>query len=122
MIYMIKKNLKDMQMSSYGDIEVIRELLDLDEGTETRKLIQFKKLSNVWINAYVHTDILTDISTDVKDIVANYHTVYLFRMSSERFSGGEADFATQWKDLGKEIIDREILGDAEVYVATKVNK
>lgn len=109
-------------MSSYGNIEIIRELLDIDEGTETRKLIQLKKLSNVWINAYVHSDILTDVSSDVKNTVVEYHTVYLFRMSSERFSGGEADFATQWKDLGKEIIDREILGDAEVYIATKVNK
>ena len=108
-------------MSDYGSIEIVREILDIDEGEETRKLIEFKKLSNVWINAYIHADILSDVSSDVKDIVVNYHTVYLFRMSSERFSGGEMNYATQWKDLGKEILDREILGDAEVYVTTKVN-
>jgi len=109
-------------VSSYGNLEIIRELLDIDEGSETRKLIQLKKLSNVWLSAYVHSDILTDVSSDVKDIVVNYHTVYLFRMSSERFSGDESGYAKQWKDLGKEILDREILGDAEVYIATKVNK
>lgn len=108
--------------STYGSLETIREILDIDEGEETRKIIKFKTLSNVWLNAYVHADILNDVSSDVKNIAVNYHTVYLFRMSSERFSGGEAAFATQWKDLGKDILDREILGDAEVYVTTKVNK
>lgn len=109
-------------MSSWGNLEIIRELLDIDSGTETRKLIQLKKLSNVWINAYVHSDILSDVSSDVKNTVVEYHTVYLFRMSSERFSGDESSYAKQWKDLGKEILDREILGDAEIYVTTKVNK
>ena len=65
---------------------------------------------------------MSDVSSDVKNAVVNYHTVFLFRMSSERFSGDESGYATQWKDLGKEILDREILGDAEVYVTTKVNK
>ena len=109
-------------MNDYGKIEVIRELLDIDEGEETRKLIQFKKLSNVWLNGFAHSDIILDVSNDVKNTVVEYHTVYLFRMSSERFSGGEGDFASQWKDLGKEILEREILGDAEVYITTKVNK
>ena len=109
-------------MSTYGSMELIRELLDIDEGKETRKLIRFKKLSNIWLNGFAHSDIIADVSTDVKNAAVEYHTVYLFRLSSERFSGGEADFATQWKDLGKELLEREILGDAEIYVTTKVNK
>ena len=108
-------------MSTYGNFEIIRELLDIDEGAESRKLIQLKKLSNVWLNAYVHSDILDDVSNDVKNAVVEYHTVYLFRLLSERFSGDISEFATQWKDLGKEILDREILGDAIVYTIEKVN-
>ena len=84
--------------------------------------MELKKLSNVWLDGYVHEDIMDDVSIDVKNTVVNYHTVYLFRMSSERFSGDESGYAKQWKDLGKEILDREILGDAEVYIATKINK
>lgn len=109
-------------MSNYGSIEMIRQILDISEGTETDKLLALKKLSNVWLNAYVHEDILSDVSSDVKNTVVEYHTVYLFRLSSERFSGDASDFATQWKDLGKEILDREILGDAEIYITTKINK
>ena len=108
-------------MSSWGNLEIIRELLDIDSGTETRKLIQLKKLSNVWINAYVHSDILSDVSTDVKNAVVEYHTIYLFRLSSEKFSSGSTDFATEWKDNGKELLDREILKNSEIYIATKVN-
>lgn len=108
--------------STFGKLEVIREILDIEEGAETRKIMKLKVLSNVWLNAYVHSDILSEVPSDVKNTVVEYHTVYLFRMSSERFSGSESGYAEQWKDLGKEILDREILGDAEVYIATKINK
>lgn len=108
--------------STYGSLETIRELLDIDEGTETQKLSRLKTLSNIWLGSYVHEDILSDVSSDVKNTVVEYHTIYLFRLSSERFSGDSSEFATKWFDTGKELLDREILSDAIVYKIKKVNK
>lgn len=107
--------------STYGSLEIIREILDIEEGAETRKIIKFKRLSNVWLDGYVHSDILSDVSTDVKNAVVEYHTVYLFRLSSERFSGDSSEFATKWFEIAKDLLDREILGDAVIYTIEKVN-
>ena len=108
--------------SSYGSLEIVREILDIEEGEETRKIIKLKRLSNVWLDSYVHSDILSDVSIDVKNAAVEYHTIYLFRLSSEKFSSGSTDFATEWKDNGKELIDREILKNSEIYIIKKVNK
>ena len=40
-------------MSEYGNIEVVRQILELDVGEQEEKLLHLKDLANVWLNTFI---------------------------------------------------------------------
>lgn len=108
-------------MTTYGEVDIIRELLGIDAGLEEEKITRMRALSNVWLNSYATTGALAGLSTTTKNAAVNYHAVYLFRLSAESLSGQMGDATFQWKDEGKELLKQSLLQGAEVYEVYKVN-
>ena len=108
-------------MTDYGSIEVIREILDIEEGTESQKLLRLKKLSNVWFNSFAPPDILDSLDTDTKDMAVNLHCVYLFLLSSAKFSGDIPEVAKEFKDEGTRLLEQVIRNENNTFEIYKVN-
>ena len=108
---------------SQGNFSTVMDLLQLDYSAENKSRIShFLDLSDVWLNHFAPDDIISDISSETKSAACNYHSTYLYRLSSERFSGSDTGYATAWRDEGKDLLDREINSDSVTYVIYKVNK
>lgn len=109
-------------MSSYGSLEIVREILDIDPGEEDLKLTRFLSLSNVWINTLAPSDVLSNLDSDTLNMAVNLHTVFLFRLTAEKFTGEESPIAMRYKDEGTELIKQSILNKNNIYKIRKVNK
>lgn len=108
-------------MTVYGEIDIIRELLDIDAGQEEEKIVRLRGLSNTWLGTFAPDSVLSTLSTAIKNLAVNYHTVYLFRLSSDSLSGEMGGATFRWKDEGKEILEQAILRDGAVFEIYKVN-
>ncbi len=108
-------------MTTYGEVDIIRELLDIDAGEEEEKIVRIRALSNVWLISHASTTALDGLSTATKNAAVNYHAVYLFRLSAESLSGDMGDATFQWKDEGKELLKQSLLQGADVFDVYKVN-
>lgn len=108
-------------MTTYGEVDIIRELLGIDAGQEEEKIVRLRALSNVWLDSHASTVALAGLPTATKNAAVNYHTVYLFRLSAESLSGEMGDATFQWKDEGKELLKQSLLQGADVYEIYKVN-
>lgn len=104
-----------------GSVDTVREILDLGEGEEEEKITKFLRLSNVWAGNYIDTEGIALVSSDVIDLAVNFYAVYLMRLTSERFSGDDTEFAVRWKRDAEEILKRGISSAMEMYVIRKVN-
>jgi len=108
-------------MTTYGEVDIIRELLGIDAGQEEEKIVRLRALSNVWLNSHASATAVTALSAATKNAAVNYHAVYLFRLSAESISGEMGDATFQWKDEGKELLKQSLLRGADVYEIYKVN-
>lgn len=108
-------------MTTYGEIDIIRELLDIEAGQEEEKITRMRTLSNVWLDSHASVSALAGLSTATKNAAVNYHAVYLFRLSAGSLSGELGDATFQWKDEGKELLERSLLQGADIYEVYKVN-
>jgi hypothetical protein len=108
-------------MTTYGEVDIIRELLGIDAGQEEEKIVRLRALSNVWLNSYASATVLATLSAATKNAAVNYHVVFLFRLSAESISGEMGDATFQWKDEGKELLKQSLLQGADVYEIYKVN-
>lgn len=108
-------------MTTYGEIDIIRELLDIDAGQEEEKIVRLRALSNVWLDSHASSSALSSLSTATKNAAVNYHAVYLFRLSAESLSGDMGDATFRWKDEGEELLKQSILQGADVYEIYTVN-
>lgn len=108
-------------MTSYGEVDMIRELLDIEAGQEEEKIIRLRTLSNTWLNSYASVAAVNSLSDATKNAAVNYHVVYLFRLSAESFSGDMGDATYQWKDEGKELLKQSLYQGSNVYELYTVN-
>ena len=108
-------------MATYGDVDIIRELLDIDVGLEEEKIVRLRTLSNTWLASYASASALDNLAVATKNAAVNYHVVYLFRLSAESFSGDMGDATIQWKDEGKELLKQALYQNSEVFELYTVN-
>ena len=106
-----------------GNYSTVFDLLQLDYSDENKSRIShYLSLSDTWLNTYAPSDIISDVSGETKSAACNYHTTFLYRLAAERYSGDTSEYATIWKDQGKELLEHEINSDSIPYKLYKVNK
>lgn len=106
---------------SFGDVVTVRELLDIDPGKEDEKISRLLKLSNTWLTTFAPSDVISDLSTATKDAAVNYHCVYIFRLSAEKYGGDYPVVANEWRDAGVRILKNGIRALGKIYKIYKVN-
>ena len=109
-------------MSDYGDINVIRHILELDVGEQEEKLLYLKDLANVWLNTFYPSDILSEVSSDAKDAAVNFYTAYLFMISTGGFTEEVPSSAGEFKKIGETYLKQAMNSIGEIYKIKKVNK
>ena len=108
-------------MTTYGEVDMIRELLGIDAGQEEEKIVRMRTLSNVMLKTYAPTSVLSNLSDETKNTIADFLSVYLFRLSAGSLSGELGDATFEWKTEAKEMIKMALLQGADVYEIFKVN-
>jgi len=109
-------------MSDYGDINVIRHILELDVGEQEEKLLYLKDLANVWLNTFYPSDILDEVGSDAKDAAVNFYTAYLFTISTGGFTEEVPSSASEFKRIGETYLKQAMNSIGEIYKIRKVNK
>lgn len=106
---------------SYGSLDTIRFLLDIEPGEEDEKISKYLTLANKWIGVYTASDVLADVSSNALDVAADYYTVYLMRLALDRFSGTDTEYAVKWRDEAEDIIQHGLSSEADIFKIKKVN-
>lgn len=106
---------------TYGSVETVREILDIESGEEEEKIQKCIRLANTWVTLYVDSDTLSQMDTGGLDAATNFFAIYLFRLSSERFSGQDTAFATRWRDDAEDVLKRSMSRGVDIYRVKKVN-
>jgi len=109
-------------MSDYGNIEVIRQILELDVGEHEEKLIYLKELANTWLNTFYPTDVLNEVSSDAKNAAVNFYTAYLFTISTGGFTTEVPATADEFKNVGETYLKQAMNSIGEIFQIRKVNK
>ena len=109
-------------MTEYGDIEVIRQILELNIGEQEEKLIYLKDLANVWLNTFYPSDVLNEVSSDAKNAAVNFYTAYLFTISTGGFTIEVPATAGEFKRVGESYLKQAMNSIGEIYKIRKVNK
>ena len=109
-------------MTEYGNIEVIRQILELNVGEQEEKLIYLKDLANVWLNTFYPSDVLSEVSTDAKNAAVNFYTAYLFTISTGGFTTEVPATAGEFKRVGETYLKQAMNSIGEIYKVRKVNK
>jgi len=104
-----------------GSVTIVRELLDIDAGKEDEKISRILVLSNNWLDTFAPSEIISSLSTATKDTAVNYHCVYLFRLSAEKYSGDYPAVANEWRDAGVRTLKNGIRALGKLYKIYKVN-
>jgi len=109
-------------MSEYGNIEVIRQILELNVGEQEEKLIYLKELANVWLITFYPSDVLNEVSSDAKNAAVNFYTAYLFTISTGGFTTEVPATAGEFKRVGESYLKQAMNSIGEIYKIRKVNK
>jgi len=109
-------------MSDYGNINVIRHILELDVGEQEEKLLYLKDLANVWLNTFYSSDVLDEVGSDAKDAAVNFYTAYLFTISTGGFTEEVPSSASEFKRIGETYLKQAMNSIGEIYKIRKVNK
>ena len=109
-------------MSEYGNIEVVRQILELDVGEQEEKLLHLKDLANVWLNTFYPSDVLSEVSSDAKDAAVNFYTAYLFTISTGGFTTEVPATAGEFRRVSETYLKQAMNSIGEIYKIRKVNK
>ena len=109
-------------MTEYGNIEVIRQILELNVGEQEEKLIYLIDLANVWLNTFYPSDVLSEVGSDAKNAAVNFYTAYLFTISTGGFTTEVPATAGEFKRVGETYLKQAMNSIGEIYKIRKVNK